>query len=102
MSLLTRLTPFIVLCLFVFLSTQATTSNDDNEDTDLSNGTCLECHETIEVDSVEVDLAKRLGASIHGGLQCIDCHSDITASPHEEEKLAPADCGSCHTAEAEI
>ncbi len=95
MSLLARLSPFMALCLFVYFSTEATTSNDD-EETDLSNETCLECHETIEIDSAEVDLAEHLGASIHEGLECIDCHADITESPHEEEKLAAVDCGSCH------
>jgi len=101
MGRLIRIVPFLVFCVLVFFAAQAIVSND-NDETDLSNETCLECHETIEIDSAEVDLAKRLGASIHKGLQCIDCHSDITASPHEEEKLAPVDCGSCHTTEAEI
>jgi len=33
--------------------------------------------------------------SAHAGLDCIDCHKDITSLPHEE-KLAKVSCAECH------
>jgi len=98
MSKLTRLSPYLALCLLVYFTTPAKTSGDDQPD--LSNETCLECHETVKANGQEVDLAKCLKSSIHKGLECIDCHSDITESPHQEEKLAPVNCGDCHEDEA--
>ncbi len=90
--------PFLILFILVFFSAQAIVSNA-NDKSDISNETCLECHESIEINGKEEDLAEQLGTSIHEGLECIDCHADITKNPHEEEKLAPVDCGSCHEAE---
>ncbi len=37
-----------------------------------------------------------LKASPHAALECVNCHSDIKEVPHPE-KLAPVDCGSCHS-----
>ncbi len=39
-----------------------------------------------------------LKGSVHEGLGCRDCHSDIKELPHD--KLAPVNCGSCHDGEA--
>lgn len=36
------------------------------------------------------------GASVHGGLDCVNCHADITTVPHTA-RLAPVDCGQCHS-----
>jgi cytochrome b subunit of formate dehydrogenase len=42
--------------------------------------------------------AAALKASPHAALDCVNCHSDIKEVPHPE-KLAPVDCGQCHTDE---
>ena len=68
--------------------------------------TCMECHSdsslTIEDEqgheiSLYVDL-KQLQHSIHGDLQCTDCHQDINEIPHPEH-LQRVNCGSCHETE---
>jgi len=51
---------------------------------------CVQCHDTV-------DLEKFRHRS-HGGLACVQCHSDIKALPHEE-KLAPVRCERCHSHE---
>ncbi|MFH1263949.1 MAG: cytochrome b/b6 domain-containing protein [Pseudomonadota bacterium] len=49
--------------------------------------TCLECHDGLNVKAFE--------ASVHGGLDCVDCHAKGPFQAHEE---APpkVDCSSCH------
>src|ERR1017187_2587189 len=42
--------------------------------------------------------AAALKASPHAALECVACHSDIKEVPHPE-KLAPVDCGLCHSGE---
>jgi cytochrome b subunit of formate dehydrogenase len=56
------------------------------------NDLCLECHED---EPIWVD---RFINSVHGGLQCIDCHSDLEGLeefPHAES-LNKVRCGNCH------
>jgi cytochrome b subunit of formate dehydrogenase len=69
-----------------------------------TNEDCLTCHEDPDAkraSGTSVFLAKeKFAASVHGeaGLACVDCHADLAATadfPHEE-KLAPAQCASCH------
>ncbi len=69
-----------------------------------TNEDCLACHEDPEArrsNGTSVFVAKdKFSASVHGqaGLACVDCHSDLaktTDFPHAE-KLAPAQCASCH------
>ncbi|HEU4724498.1 MAG TPA: cytochrome c3 family protein [Candidatus Eisenbacteria bacterium] len=65
---------------------------------------CLDCHEDRDLAgtrhgkaiSVYVDAAK-LKSSIHGSVDCVDCHADLEGKelPHDDE-LKPAACGSCH------
>jgi nitrate/TMAO reductase-like tetraheme cytochrome c subunit len=71
-----------------------------------SDEDCLACHEDPEAkrsdgSSVFLD-KKKLASSIHGeaGLACVDCHADLakTAEFPHPEKLAPAQCASCHEA----
>jgi cytochrome c553 len=38
--------------------------------------------------------------SVHGKLNCVDCHADIKESPHDS-KVAPAQCASCHEKESD-
>ncbi len=55
----------------------------------LQNDECLACHD----DKIST---KTFGASVHGPLQCTDCHADITAVPHQMPPRA-VECGACHT-----
>jgi len=70
---------------------------------EITTETCMECHSDsslVKTDeqghkiSLFVSL-KQLEHSIHGGLECTDCHQDINEIPHPE-KLQPVNCGSCH------
>lgn len=69
-----------------------------------TNEDCLTCHEDPEAkraNGTSVFVPKdRFSASVHGqaGLACVDCHADLataTEFPHAE-KLAPAQCQTCH------
>ncbi len=55
----------------------------------LSNDDCLACHG----DAVD---AKKFAASIHGSLQCTNCHADVTAPGPHDPAPKPVDCGQCH------
>lgn len=72
-----------------------------------SNEDCLSCHgeaDAKRADGRSVFVAvPKLEASVHGqaGLACVDCHADLAVVadfPHAE-KLAPAQCSTCHEAE---
>lgn len=66
------------------------------------NDECMDCHEPAlkartkggpkEWIGVRLDAYQ---ASAHGQLACIECHTDITETPHDS-KLAPVQCASCH------
>jgi len=68
--------------------------------------TCLQCHEDKELTapgpggqarSMYVDL-KIFEASVHGSLDCVDCHQDLQGFedfPHAED-LKAASCSPCH------
>src|SRR3954453_14939337 len=43
----------------------------------IDNSSCLACHDQIN--------AAKFSASIHGSMQCTDCHADVTAAPHENK-----------------
>ncbi|MCX6551724.1 MAG: cytochrome c3 family protein [Acidobacteria bacterium] len=69
-----------------------------------TNDDCLACHGdagAVRGDGRSVAVKPEVfGASIHGagGVACIDCHADLAKAaefPHPE-KLAPAQCASCH------
>lgn len=63
---------------------------------------CMMCHEDPSLLSertgqrVNVNLTG-FHASVHGGLECVDCHADLSGAelPHDAP-LAPVDCGLCH------
>ncbi len=71
-----------------------------------TNEDCLACHSdstlTHEVNGKTVSLyvnPDKFKGSIHGGMfTCVDCHSDLQASPHERtpEKVS---CAKCHADE---
>ena len=70
------------------------------------NSDCMECHSDPDLTglnswgteiSMFVDL-KKFSKSIHGDLNCIDCHQDLEGVkdfPHEET-LQPVNCANCH------
>ncbi len=68
---------------------------------------CLDCHGghgLSMVDStgarVSLDVDRGvLSNSVHGDLECTDCHAGATQLPHPRS-LPPVDCGSCHSDEA--
>ena len=69
---------------------------------------CLACHGekdlTAERKGRTVSLyvsEKAFAASIHGSLQCVNCHADLEGKelPHDAP-LKKVDCGACHEAEA--
>jgi cytochrome b subunit of formate dehydrogenase len=72
------------------------------------NDDCLACHGEPGLYgmsagrrvSVHVDPGV-YGGSVHGALDCVDCHRDLAAAelPHADD-LAPVDCGTCHEREA--
>jgi hypothetical protein len=64
---------------------------------------CLTCHgdKTMQDSSghsIAVD-GDKFGASIHGSLQCNNCHADIKEYPHPDH-IAKVDCKTCHADEA--
>ncbi len=69
----------------------------------ISDADCMECHSDrglIGVDRrgnqtpmfVDLSVFKK---SVHADFACVQCHTDITDLPHDEE-LQPVDCGQCH------
>jgi hypothetical protein len=68
-----------------------------------TNDDCLTCHGDSELrrgdgSPLAVD-PSRYGSSVHGqvGLACVDCHADLaTAELPHAEKLARAQCATCH------
>ncbi len=78
----------------------------------LDNAGCLSCHDSskkkIEVPGKDDEKrtlahvnAGKFGKGIHGDLQCVACHKDITDSKANHVKAAdikPANCVTCHEA----
>ncbi len=79
---------------------------------DLDNASCLACHGNPDfaapgangqMRSLAVP-ADQFGHSVHGNLQCVACHTEITDVPHQNAPMTPAAwrqqipklCGSCH------
>ena len=64
---------------------------------------CLTCHGDASMQDpsghrIAVDGDKFHG-SIHGSLECTNCHADIKEYPHPD-KVAPVKCETCHADEA--
>ena len=66
------------------------------------NGDCMDCHEAEFKPLKKGEPAVWKGVrpevfkkSVHGKLNCVDCHVTITETPHAS-KLPPAQCASCH------
>jgi Class III cytochrome C family. len=69
-----------------------------------SSEDCAACHETgprvgkRKSGEAPAFNAAALKASPHASLECVSCHSDVKEVPHAD-KLAPVQCGQCHTNE---
>ena len=68
-----------------------------------SNADCLNCHgdktlsRMVKGKTISLYLDEPLfKKSIHGELECTNCHQSIKELPHAE-KLASPDCGNCHS-----
>lgn len=66
------------------------------------NSECLDCHEAEFISPKKGEPKRWVGVrpelfakSVHGKLNCVDCHADIT-EPQHPSKLAPAQCATCH------
>ena len=92
----------VLTCLLLLFSSGLLTAQDKSE--------CLSCHEEKTLTgtrggkkvSLFVD-QKKFESSIHGTLQCIDCHAALTGKemPHEVP-VAPVQCGACHDGEEKL
>lgn len=72
----------------------------------ITNGDCLDCHSDAQVRKVngkDVPLpafdTNRFNASIHGKLQCVECHNGIKEAVHESHP-PPPQCVECHPSQA--
>ncbi|MDD2762873.1 MAG: cytochrome c3 family protein [Opitutaceae bacterium] len=70
------------------------------------NSECLDCHEAEPLPKSQGGPEKFTGVrpeffqkSVHGKLNCVDCHAGITETPHPS-KLPPAQCATCHEAQS--
>ncbi len=87
---------FLLSLLFVNPAQQIHFRAQENQD-------CLECHGDPEftgenAQGQEVSLyvnVDSLKNSVHAGLSCTDCHSDVTKVPHETVPKK-VNCGQCH------
>lgn len=64
--------------------------------------TCVDCHEvnspgpsTAPAVAALSSHAADFSQSVHGEMECTDCHADVSDLPHEE-KLAEVECADCH------
>jgi hypothetical protein len=94
----------VVLALCVTASLAAAAPQKAAAPKPTSNDDCLACHGdagAVRADGRSVAVKPEAFAeSIHGmgGVACVDCHADLRTLaeyPHPE-KLAPAQCASCH------
>ncbi len=75
----------------------------------LTTADCFDCHSddalSKRVGGQEISLfvdEDVYGNSVHGDMDCTDCHEDLTDVEDEhEEKLQPVSCGNCHDDAAE-
>jgi len=69
----------------------------------MAQADCLSCHGDAGMQdgtghSISVD-AQKFHSSIHGSLECANCHADIKEYPHPE-KVTPVKCETCHADQA--
>ncbi len=106
-----RISAIFVAIAAVLLWAGGPTAQPARAAEDLSNASCLSCHdgkkEKLETKDEEgeerpllvIDPAK-YGKGVHAKMQCVDCHQDIVdaKAQHQKKAGAPkADCIQCHT-----
>jgi predicted CXXCH cytochrome family protein len=94
MKAVSSFTPTLFATLFLALGTAGITQAQTD---------CLGCHGDAGMQdgsghSISVN-AQKFHSSIHGSLECSNCHSDIKEYPHPD-KIAPVKCATCHADEA--
>ena len=95
--------PRLLNCAVLVLLSAVAVQAQDPADT----SACLECHGvegTRPADEGPDGVSIYLGdweRTVHSGLECVDCHSDIEEIPHGEE-LARVDCSMCHEEAAQL
>ena len=75
----------------------------------LENADCFACHSVPDMSKTNPDgttLSLHVdndayAASVHAGLECVACHTDITEVPHPEG-LKKVDCALCHESQAKV
>jgi cytochrome b subunit of formate dehydrogenase/DnaJ-class molecular chaperone len=77
----------------------------------VATGKCLECHSDQDLTQELPDGKVRsiftdhsiLRSSVHGQLDCADCHGDLTAEhPDDEVPAQPVDCAACHEEQVDV
>ncbi len=93
-----RCRPIVVLTILMLMNMWVVVEAQENED-------CLRCHGIVGLEvkrddrvlNLHVD-SERFEASLHGGLECIDCHTDledVEEYPHAKI-VTRVDCSACH------
>ena len=85
-----------------FAADDAAAADTEKAQPAFTNADCLDCHTdptlTRTLNGKEVPLAvvdtNRFEASVHGALDCTDCH--VGVKPEHDAGLPPAQCGDCH------
>jgi predicted CXXCH cytochrome family protein len=86
---------FLLVLLAAVLAPRASAQNKGSGSDGISNDVCMGCHGNSsfsvqlkdgETLSIFVD-QKSLAHSVHSGLACTDCHSDITTIPHPAKEF---------------
>ncbi|MCF7761379.1 MAG: cytochrome c3 family protein, partial [Cephaloticoccus sp.] len=92
-----------LLCISALNWVHATSA--DSEETSpqvVPNSECMDCHEAEFKARTKGAAKEWIGIrsevythSVHGELDCVDCHTGITETPHDS-KLPPVQCLECH------
>ncbi len=100
--------PVLVFILMAGMQlTFAESADAQSIDPKLASAKCLRCHGRENFtregpDGTERDLhvtASAFHESVHGNRECIDCHKDITKTPHRKGVERKVGCVSCHMEE---
>ena len=93
---------WIVVLASLLTVTALAGSKDTAKAAKMSSEDCLGCHSdpslTIEENGKTVSLGvddAKFKASIHSMFTCTDCHTDVTAAPHDPKPAKPQ-CATCH------
>jgi len=96
-----------LLSFLIFSSQLHAVVLKDKISTDVSDKQCLDCHGVKGFSAIEEKDGRRkkrlidvnyhaMQQSLHGKLECIECHTDIKELPHKKGKLKAVNCITCH------